>query len=125
MSDISRGVLVGVIVSILLMAVLAEAAGVLNHPTPPPAATLELTLIGPDGKPGTTYGDDLKDVEIPGSAAYPVCMVTGERVKRPPMFTDNLPDAYCQLTRGDGGKWLLSTGGFQECEVSCLKLGGG
>jgi hypothetical protein len=127
MSDIAKGAVIGVIVAILLLGVLAEWSGILNRPAAAPGGPLafEVTRIGPDGKPDTPYGEELTDAEIPGSAGYLFCMVSETRIQRPGMMVSNMPDGFCRLSRGDGGKWLISTGGWQECEVSCLKAAGG
>ena len=61
---------------------------------------------------------------MPGSQRYDFCF--GElRVQRPSMMTTDMPTAFCTVTRkGKKGPWRISTGGWQECQAVCVKLGG-
>jgi len=125
--DIAKGAIIGVVVAILMLGVLMEASGMLSGaakpaPAAPMAFQLAVDRIGPDGKPDSLYGEDLAGAEVPGSDRYAFCAITGIVVQRPPMFTSNMPDADCAIERGDGGKWLVSTGGWQTCQVSCFRI---
>ncbi len=99
MSDIAKGSVIGVIVAILMLGLLMESSGLLFGPRqPPPAPTTpaptapapastglvwSVSVIGPDGTPGTPYGEDLAAAEVPGSEAYDFCAITGISVERP------------------------------------------
>jgi hypothetical protein len=41
------------------------------------------------------------------------------------MMTTDMPSAFCTASRkGKKGPWRISTGGWQECQAVCVKLGG-
>ncbi len=133
MSDIAKGSIIGVIVAIVMLSLLMEFSGMLSGGGQPPAEpgpaapsatgfSLTVDRIGPDGKPDSDYGDELANAEVPGSEGYDFCAITGINVQRPSMLTSSMPDAGCVIERRDDGKWLVSTGNWQSCQVSCFKI---
>ena len=126
MNDFAKGALAGAGL-VLLIVILVRHEILMTErqaATPAAAPTVSLTAIGPDGSPDKLYGENLDKVEVPGSEAYQLCLVTEMKVQRPSMMTSDMPDSFCRLSPGEGGKWLLSTGGWQECGVSCFRLAG-
>jgi len=121
MNDFAKGALAGAGL-VLLIAVLVRQEMMMNERQAAATPTVSVTAIGPDGSADKLYGENLDKVEVPGSETYPLCLVTEMKVQRPSMMTSDMPDSYCRLTPGGGGKWLLSTGGWQECGVSCFRL---
>ncbi|KAB2864403.1 MAG: hypothetical protein F9K43_17965 [Bauldia sp.] len=126
MGDIAKGVVIGVVVAILMLGLLLESEGLLfpnRQPAAMAPATAAMVRLGPDGPGDSVFGEDLTDAVVPASEGYDLCL--GElRVLRPSMMTSSMPDSFCTVRRGDDGKWLVSTGGWQSCTVTCVKLGG-
>ena len=84
---------------------------------------MTVARLGPDGKPGSFFKDDVKNAVLPGSRRYDLCF--GElRVQRPSMMTSDMPTAFCTVTRqSKKGPWRISTGGWQECQAVCVRIG--
>jgi hypothetical protein len=125
MNDMARGTIIGFMIAVILagfvVAVLDFRKSDRGRKEPP--AKVTVVRLGPGGKPGAFFGDDVKGAVIRGSQRYDVCF--GElRVQRPSMMTTNMPSAFCTVTRsGRKGPWRISTGGWQECQAVCVKLG--
>ena len=127
MSDMAKGTIIGVLVAVILagfvVAVLDFRSSVKGPDRErPPKATI--TRLGPDGKPGSFFKDDVKNAILPNSQRYDLCF--GElRVERPSMMTTDMPAAFCTVTRrSKKGPWRVSTGGWMECQAVCLRIGG-
>lgn len=127
MNDMAKGTIIGVFIAVILAGFAVAALDYWPRPKSPDRdrpAKVTVVRIGPDGKPGTVFGDNVKNAAVPGSQRYDVCF--GElRVQRPPMMTSNMPTSYCTVTRkGNKGPWRISTGGWQECQAVCVKFAG-
>jgi hypothetical protein len=132
-SDIAKGVIIGVVVAILMLGLVIESQGILfartEAPPPTPAvapgdgtAPPASVRLGPDGKADSFFGEDLVNASIPGSDGYNVCF--GElRVLRPSMMISRMPDSFCSVAKDAAGKWVVSTGGWQQCQVVCFNTG--
>lgn len=124
----AKGTIIGVFIAVILA---GFVVAVLDYW--PPAKSpdrgrptkVTVARLGPDGKPDAFFGDDVRNAVVPGSQRFDLCF--GElRVQRPPMMTSNMPTSYCTVTRKAGkGPWRISTGGWQQCQAVCVKLGGG
>jgi hypothetical protein len=127
MNDMAKGTIIGVFIAVILA---GFVVAVLDYWPPAKSpdrnrpAKVTVARLGPDGKPGTFFEDDVKSAIIPGSQRYELCF--GElRVQRPSMMTSDMPTAFCTVTRkGKKGPWRISTGGWQECQAVCVKLDG-
>jgi hypothetical protein len=129
MNDTAKGTIIGFMVAVILagfvVAVLDfRASGNGDKADKKPPAKVTVARLGPGGKPDAFFGDDLRNVVIPGSRGYDFCF--GElRVQRPSMMTTNMPAAYCSVSRhSPKGPWRISTGGWQECQAVCVKFPG-
>ncbi len=114
----------GVIVAVILAGGVVGALelwGPGKRPPPPPPPP-GFARLGPDGTAQTAFGDDVRDVVIPGSQPFDVCY--GEMtVQRPSMMTTDMPEAYCAVSRPEvRGPWRMSTGGWQSCQAVCVRL---
>jgi len=125
MSDMARGSIIGVLIAVILAGfVVAMLDFTARHkpsdePRPPGNA---IARIGPDGTDASFFGDDVRNAPIPRSRPYDICI--GElRVQRPPMMTSDMPDSYCTVTRRAKGLWRMSTGGWQQCQAVCFRIG--
>ncbi len=125
MSDMAKGGIVGVLVAVILagfvVAILDFTAK--HKPTDGPhPPRITIARIGPDGTDGSFFGDDVKNAAIPRSQRYQFCV--GElRVQRPSMMTSDMPDSFCTVTRRAKGLWRMSTGGWQQCQAVCFRIG--
>lgn len=123
MNDMARGTIIGFMIAVILagfvVAVLDFRTSGKGNKQPP--AKVKVVRLGPGGKPGTFFGDGIKNAVVPGSQRYDMCF--GElRVQRPSMITTDMPTAFCTVTRkGRKGPWRISTGGWQECQAVCVK----
>lgn len=122
----AKGTLVGVLVAVILAGFVVAVIDVTRKPELPGEgggrSKVAVARIGPDGTDATFFGDDVKDAEIPNSRRYDLCI--GElRVQRPPMMTSDMPDSFCSVTRNGDGPWRISTGGWQQCQAVCLRVG--
>lgn len=126
MNDMAKGTIIGFMIAVILagfaVAVLDFTASSKGSKQPP--AKVTVARIGPGGKPGAFYGDNVNRAVIPGSQRYDVCL--GEiRVQRPSTITSDMPTAFCTVTRnGRKGPWHISTGGWQQCQAVCVRFGG-
>jgi hypothetical protein len=126
MNDMARGTIIGFMIAVILagfvVAVLDFRTSGKRNKEPP--AKVAVVRLGPGGKPGAFFGDDVRNAIIPGSQRYDLCL--GElRVERPSMMTTDMPTAFCSVTRRAGkGPWRITTGGWQECQAVCVKLAG-
>ncbi len=125
MNDMAKGTIIGIMVAVILAGFVVAVLDFRKSGTwvKEPPARVTVVRLGPGGKPGTFFGDGLKAAAIPGSQRYDLCV--GElRVQRPPMITTNMPTAFCSVTRkGRKGSWRITTGGWQECQAVCVKIG--
>ncbi len=125
MSEAAKWTVVGVMVAVVLAGAVVGAVGIWPGKNRPDHAKPSVTMVrlGPDGTAKSSFKEDQKDVAIPKSRGYDLCL--GElRVQRPSMMTTDMPDAFCTVTRkGNKGPWRISTGGWQQCQAVCVKLG--
>ena len=127
MNDMARGTIIGVFIAVILAGFIVAVLDYWPLPKGPDRdqpAKATVVRLGPGGKPGGFFGDDVRNAAIPGSQRYDLCF--GElRVQRPSMITTDMPTAYCGVTRrSPKGPWRISTGGWQECQAVCVKLSG-
>ena len=125
MSDMAKGTIIGVLVAVILAGfVVAILDFTAKHkpsdePRPPKIAVARL---GPDGTDSSFFGDDVKNAAIPRSQRFDFCV--GElRVQRPSMITSDMPNSFCTVTRRTKGLWRMSTGGWQQCQAVCFRIG--
>lgn len=128
MSDMAKGTVIGVLVAVVLAGFIVAALelwppGRAKGPDRDRPGNVTVVRLGPDGKPGSSFEDDVKNAILPDSQRYDFCF--GElRVERPSMITTDMPAAYCSVTRrGKKGPWRVSTGGWQQCQAVCVRLG--
>jgi len=126
MNDMARGTIIGFVIAVILagfvVAVLDVRTSRKGGGEPP--VDVKIARLGPGGKPGAFFGDNVNRAVIPGSRGYDLCFAE-LRVQRPPVFLTDMPTAYCSVTRkGRNGPWRISTGGWQECRAVCVRLGG-
>jgi hypothetical protein len=126
MNEMSRGIIVGIFVAVVLAGFTVAVLDYwpkLTVPSRDHSARVTVAHLGPGGKSSTAFGDGLKNAAIPGSQRYDFCF--GEmHVQRPSMMTTDMPDAFCTVTRRGGkGPWRITTGGWQECRAVCVRLG--
>ena len=96
MNDFAKGALAGAGL-VLLIVVLVRHEMLLTSDRRPGdllrrSPTVSVTAIGPDGSADKLYGENLDKVEVPGSEAYQLCLVTEMKVQRPSMMTCDMPD---------------------------------
>lgn len=126
MNDMARGTIIGFVIAVILAGFVVAVLDIRTSPKDGKAPPVNVTVarLGPGGKPGAFFGDNVNRAVIRGSRHYDLCF--GElRVERPPTITTNMPTAYCSVTRkGRNGPWRISTGGWQQCQAVCVRFVG-
>ncbi len=124
MKDVAAALAAGTMVAVVIAGGVVAAFEVWGPqqgslPPQPAVAASAGVHIGPDGTADTTFGDNVRGAVLANSDRFSFCY--GDMlVHRPSRITTDMPDAFCTVSReGMDGPWLISTGGWQQCQAVC------